>query len=154
MFDISFSNEPSRLQDEGWLGLPGVITIGDYSQSFVAPLVSWTRGDYERQWLQAAQRLLGSPRSVAGFVTQPLWFWWPAWRADDTIVLTEAWLGAPSHPALHAADGDPGAAPYHVLANEAPRWQDEDGREVSRWAVSVNDMREFVGRSAAARGPV
>ena len=78
MFDIEFICDEEEVSDEGWHALRGRITIGKFSEEFLATIQPWTRSQYECQWIEAAQRLLdGSDRTA--FFTSAFQFWWVMW---------------------------------------------------------------------------
>lgn len=81
MFDISFISEQPEIDDEGWVALLGRVTVGDETESFMASLEHWTREDYERQWQEAAQRLLDGEERTA-FFTSAFGFWLVMWQGE------------------------------------------------------------------------
>jgi hypothetical protein len=93
MFDIRFT---SASHDE--LTRQGRITLGSFSEIFVAPLGFWVASDYERQWCEAAERLArGEERS--GFFTMMydtnaanFLGWWPAWRIGNQVRVQNQFL--------------------------------------------------------------
>ena len=46
MFHIEFIDDEPELQEDGWLGLWGRITLGEYEERFLAPVGYWSRADY------------------------------------------------------------------------------------------------------------
>src|SRR5215813_867818 len=92
MFDIAFlENERTYIDEDGWSGLWGRIVLGEFSETFVSPVERWSRGDYQRQWIHGANRLLGGAAESA-FVEQAGRVWWTAWREGDSIVLQQRLL--------------------------------------------------------------
>ena len=48
----------------------------------------WGREDYERQWIEAARRLLdGADRT--GFFTAAMWRWWTMWLKGHEAIVHE-----------------------------------------------------------------
>jgi hypothetical protein len=76
MFDLAFAGSEPQRQEDGWDALQGKIVVGDYAETFLAPLSAWQRTDYEHHWIEAAIRLLrGADRTA--FITVAFQFWWP-----------------------------------------------------------------------------
>jgi hypothetical protein len=85
MFDIAFvQNEQPYHGEDGWTGLWGRIILGDFAERFVAPIGSWQREDYERQWIEGARRLVEGAQESA-FVAEAGRLWWVAWRQGQQI---------------------------------------------------------------------
>jgi len=144
MFDIEFiSDDPIFAAEEGWSGLWGRIWLGDIGERFVAPLVEWHRSDYEAQWIAGAQRLIDG-ESKSAFVVEAGRLLWTAWREDLDIHIQQRLLldeHCSSTWTASAAD-----LPYDLIG---PRESlTEDGSSISEWAVTLNDLREFVRRRA------
>jgi hypothetical protein len=146
MFDIEFIDPEPEPQDEGWLGLWGRITLGDYSERFIAPLGTWTKADYERQWIEAADRLVSGHERTA-FVTAPFRFWWTMWHEGEDVFVHEELLT----PERYAGPYD-GGVPYRLI--EERFTESEDGDQVSEWRVSFADILNFVERRASQYVPV
>lgn len=149
MFDLEFISDEPEPQDEGadaWLALRGRATLGDYKEEFLAPIGYWTRGDYERQWIAAARRLLtGADRT--GFFTQALRFWWVIWReGGDVFVHEQILVEDASFGPLDPAD------PYRQIGERYT--VSEDGEQVSEWRLEIADIEGFVERRAAQYVPV
>jgi hypothetical protein len=144
MFDIAFISDEPPFEDEEGTGLWGCTVLGDFSERFIAPLGWWEPADYERQWLDGAERLLRG-ESPSAFTVEAGWVWWTAWRegADvfvhqRTLVLDEM---APAWTAM------PDDLPYALIG---PRnTHSAEGTTVSQWRVSIDDVRDFVARRRA-----
>jgi hypothetical protein len=144
VFDIAFmTDKPVRLNvdEAGWDGLPGRTTLGAYTEEFLAPLGHWRRADYERQWVEAASRVL-APVARAAFFTAAFRFWWVMWREGEVIFVHEELLT----PERLAGVTDYGKAPYHLIEDRCTH--SEDGTPISEWQISANDVRAFVERQA------
>jgi hypothetical protein len=91
MFDIQLTDEAPPELDGGVSALYGSIEIGDFKEKFVVSLVEWTPERYERQWREAAKRLLeGFAKSafVTSFVSPRGSFyfvWWVCFRIRETV---------------------------------------------------------------------
>ncbi|MDQ3748253.1 MAG: hypothetical protein M3367_04430 [Acidobacteriota bacterium] len=89
MFAIEFVGKPQIEFNEP--AIRGRITLGDFSEEFVAPLVFWTLDDYRKQWRDAAERIVnGEARSCfAASMRESLddgaIFLWTAYKLADTV---------------------------------------------------------------------
>lgn len=146
MFDIEFINLEPEPQDEGWLGLWGCITLGDYNERFIAPLGTWAKADYERQWIEAAHRLVSGHERTA-FVIAPFRCWWTMWHEGEDVFVHEELLTTERY-----AGPYDGGVPYRLIEERCT--EAEDGDQVSEWRVSFADIREFVERRASQYVPV
>jgi len=100
MFSVEFIASPAI--ENGELCQRGRITLGDFSEQFISPIVFWKVADYERHWREAAQRLLGgTERScfVTAMYASPadgVIFMWPAYRRGEDVFLQHRLL-LPQH---------------------------------------------------------
>ena len=131
---------------DDWVALWGRITLGDHVEGFAAPIDFWRREDYERQWLEAARRLLGGSDRT-GFFTAVYWTWWTMWREGERVFVHEEII-------LEDRFAGPydGTAPYHIIRDRTTH--SEDGDEISTWEVALDDVRAYVKRREAAAFPV
>lgn len=136
MFDICFINADPERDDDGSLWLSGHIILIDHQERFLASLQTWSRKDYERQWLEAAARLLGAP-ARAGFFTVAFQFWWTMWREEERVLVREEFLTAERLSGV----SDWTRAPYQLIEE---RMSDGDQEEVSEWEIDAEDVREFL----------
>jgi hypothetical protein len=146
MFDIRFTSAPPEPLEAGGIGLWGELQLGADREGFLAPLALWQRADYERQWSEAAARLLGGATTSA-FVTVAWRSWWPMWRVGDRVRVHEQLLlgdvVAPLGP-----EPDVYRTPYELIA---PYPTDlSDGHRISTWDITLADIAAFTAR----RGPV
>lgn len=100
-FDIRFIRDDDESLEEflgpGARGLRGRITLGEYTEEFVALLDPWTRADYERHWREAARRMAeGADRTA--FFTSAFEFRWTMWREADRVYVQEHFLLADGFP--------------------------------------------------------
>ena len=148
MFDIAFIlNEPPYLDEDGRQGLWGRIVLGDFSERFVAPTRWWSRVEYERQWVDGANRLLAGARESA-FVEQAGRTWWIAWRESESVFVQQRLLVADEMaPARLAVVSE---LPYELVGDRETH--SEDGSPISQWLVGVDDVRAFVERRAKGLG--
>jgi hypothetical protein len=145
MFEIGFASSTPLLQDAGedeWLALPGRITVGDYWESFLAPVAFWSKADYERHWLHAAKRLVDGADRTALF-TSTFQFWWVMWRVEETVFVQEQLLLTDELPEPFTPDD-----PYRHIRDR--QHESEDGDPISEWQVVMADVRVFAARLSAA----
>ena len=141
MFSLEFIAGP--LAENGELSQRGRITLGDFSEQFISPLVFWTVADYERQWIEGARRIIdGGERSC--FVTamrespfSGVVFLWPVYRVGQDVYLQHR-LILPEH-----VNGsfDP-LDPYAQI--DRRETLSADGEQVSEWQVNLRDVARFV----------
>jgi CdiI N-terminal domain len=141
MFDIELIGNP-QLEFGEW-SARGSITLGEFSEQFVAPLVFWTADDYRRQWRKAAVRIL-SGHEHSCFVTamreSPLdgiIFLWPAYREGEVVYI--------QHKLLIQTTVIGRFDPSNLYAQVKERQtKSEDGAPISEWQVSVGDFARFL----------
>jgi hypothetical protein len=180
MFDISFTGELVRDEEEGETRHLGIMTLGQTTEGFDASLSFWSEGEYEKQWLEGAKRLL-EPGSRSAFITDmtnpttaSFIQWWPAWRVNDLIIFhcQTLFIGVKEgSEAYH-----PWAArfslenPYAAVANRDEGHTEECRKTgvcrrpkigarsdtkvdlcVSEWCVYLEEIREFMDRRTKNR---
>ncbi len=176
MFDLFFTGKVVRDEEEAVTQHLGTMTLGNIWEDFAASLSFWSECDYQRQWLEGAERLL-APGSRSAFITDmtdpaTAFFiqWWPAWRIDNLIVFhcRTLCIGAKQGDEAY----DPWAAkfslrnPYAAVADREQGHSEECGKTgicrrpkigsrsddadgdlcVMEWSVRVEEMREFIER--------
>jgi CdiI N-terminal domain len=141
MFSLKFIAGP--LAENGELSQRGRITLGDFSERFISPLVFWTPADYERQWIEGAQRIVDGAESSC-FVTamrespfSGVVFLWPAYRVGQNIYLQHR-LILPEHV---NASFDP-SDPYAQIGRRETL--SADGEQLSEWQIDLSDVARFV----------
>ena len=141
MFEIQFVTNPQI--EFGELSARGRITLGEFSEEFVAPLVFWTVDDYRRQWHEAAERILnGCEQScfVAAMRESPLdgaIFLWLAYKHGEAVYIQHKLL----LPELVKGGFDT-SNPYAQI--DERRIVSEEGEPISEWQVSVGDIARFL----------
>jgi hypothetical protein len=141
MFAIEFIGNPQI--EFGELAARGLITFGEFSEEFVAPLTFWTMDDYRRQWREAAGRILnGNERScfVAAMRVSPhdgAVFLWPAYRDGEAVHIQHKLL----LPEIVKGIFDT-SNPYAQISER--RTMTEGGEPISEWQVSVADIALFL----------
>ncbi len=138
MFDIALDHELETV--DGALFYRGQITIGDYTESFLAAGWLWTPERYENQWRAAVAAVLGSPGKSA-FVTSFTHpdahhnVIWPAWRMGDRVEIQNRLL-------LREIAGILDVDRIHEVVGEH-QLRSEDGEEISNWSLPVADLAAF-----------
>lgn len=144
MFDIAFMPGEPRFEDEEGTGLWGCTVMGGFSERFIAPLGFWRREDYERQWIDGAERLLRGA-SPSAFVVEAGRVWWTAWREGTDVFVHQRHLVLDEMaPAWTATPDD---LPYALIGPRQTRTA--EGTGISEWRVSLDDLRDFVARRRA-----
>lgn len=141
MFNIAFTDRDPEVEEDGSHSLWGRITLGPYHESFLSPVGTWQRSDYERQWIEAVERLLAGGDSTA-FMVQPLQGWWVMWRVGEAVYVHEQLL----LPERLAGYDDVHAVPYLLIGDHVTT--SDEAEPISEWRVSMDDIREFVERRA------
>jgi hypothetical protein len=144
LFNIEFTGTEPELQEEGWYGLLGRVTIDDHAEEFLASLALWTREQYEAHWLDAAARLVGGEERTA-FFTNAYQFWWAMWQDEGDIRVQEELLTADRLEQL-GKSWDINRVPYQLLNDY--RRTTEEGEGISEWRLRIDDLEMFlaVGR--------
>ena len=139
MFDIAFINDNPETSYDGRLVLRGRTILGTHSEEFLATLGPWQRAEYERHWIEAAQRLLaGSDRT--GFFTSAFQLWRTMWRQGSEVIVHERLLIE----ATLIVPWDPGN-PYEQIPDYS-NTLNEEGDSPSEWPLSIDDIKSFVDR--------
>lgn len=141
MFDIAFIPGEPPFEDEEGTGRWGCTVMGGFSERFVAPDGWWRPADYERQWIEGAERLLRG-ESPSAFVVEAGRIWWIAWREGADVFVHQRYLvEASMAPARTALPAD---LPYHLIGPRSTHTA--EGTRISEWRVSLDDVRDFVAR--------
>lgn len=139
-FGIAFTGETAADDD---LVAVGKITLGEDWELFHAPVHYWSAHDYEENWRAALKRLVDGEEisclitnmfeaKYSNFITT-----WPLYRIGDRV-----------HVQNRIIFRDELDRPF----DEAKPWLsvspretvNEDGREISEWVVSLEDVRQFL----------
>jgi hypothetical protein len=145
MFDICLTDEVVDELDHNVKAVYGKIQIGDFSETWVASLVSWDRTQYERHWAFAIHRILeGQKRSalITSFVQPPLsryLVWWPMFRDNETVYIHQQLLFFDQLAQPFSAE-DPWAS-IGERVHLSP-----DGSNISEWTLPIKDMEGYLRR--------
>ena len=135
-FSLSVAEDPS--QSHGETVLSGQFRFGENVERFNCSLVYWDRARYIAQWRAALGRILAghSESAIITSMHDPrdanYIFWWPMYADGKTVYFREHILFLSNcSPAFSEAN------PYFCIR---PRSTDDDGKRVSEWAVSFEDI--------------
>jgi hypothetical protein len=138
VFDIRVTTEvPDELDI-----MYGTIQIGDFNEMFTASLSDWAPEHYERQWQEAAQRLVDGELKSA-FVTSFLlpsnsfyFVWWPCYRSGETVYV---------HNQLRLYEQIQSPFCVEALYDYVPDREtvNEDGMKISEWQMPLEWVRAF-----------
>ena len=139
MFDIHLESQRVLHEDgEFWRGS---ITLGQYSEQFLAAAWLWPRTRYEEQWRGAASALVqGAARSA--FITSFSHpdahhnVIWPAWREGNRVHIQNRLLLREHLPAVL----DPERIEEFVGER---RVTSDEGEAISDWTVTLEEIRAF-----------
>jgi hypothetical protein len=145
-FDIRLSDEVPKEPEEGpFWALYGSIQIGEFEETFVASLLTWSPNRYEEQWREAAKRLVdGEPKSafVTSFVPpQPgdYFEWWKCYLCGEIVRVQNQLRFYDQLPSSFTAD-----ALYDFIPDR--KVFSEEGSPISEWEVPLQSIREFLER--------
>src|SRR3990167_9946853 len=95
-FSIEVISEKPK-EYSGLLVHTGEITMGDYKETFVMPLNSWTIGDYKQQWKEGLARIKTHDKScLVNFVqnmhANPMVVMWVLFKVKDIVYIGQRLL--------------------------------------------------------------
>jgi hypothetical protein len=141
VFALDFIRKPKI--EYGELVCAGRITLGDFSEEFISPLVFWKEDEYRKQWHQAAERIMGGYMQSC-FITamrkspfDGAIFMWPAYNAGKTVYVQQK-LVVPDtlKGTFNSLD------PYAQITER--QTLSEDGLSISEWNISIEDIARFL----------
>jgi hypothetical protein len=143
MFAIELQSQ--RKAEDGGSEALGRIVIGNFAETFRAPLGFWNESDYRRSWRQAFQVLNANPHTTSCLMTSMtdpdnsnFLVCWPMYREGEDVYIQNAILFLEEIKETF----DP-AAPWNCVGPR--RGVDEDGNKISEWITSMDSLREFFG---------
>ena len=119
----------------------GTITLGDFSEEFLAAAWLWDSERYKQQWRAAARALIAETDRSA-FVTSFIHpdahhnVIWPAWRVGRLVYVQNHLLLRANLPAVLDVDG------IHRFVGDR-QTSNEDGEPISEWMVTLDDVTAF-----------
>jgi hypothetical protein len=150
MFDISLTDASVPELDPGVTAVYGEIKIGDFSETFIASLVFWTRDRYERHWRAAIGKIVdGSERSAlitscVGPIHSSHLLWWPLYREKNSVYIQNQILFYDQLNKPFSAE-----RPWDCVRER--QTVNPEGKRVSEWVTHVDSLREFLQRTASSQ---
>ena len=148
MFEIELQSPQEAGYESG--GSPearGMIAIGDFTETFSAPLGLWVPSDCRNSWRRAFGVLDAEPRSASCLMTSMIdprssnfLVGWPMYREGEDVYVQNALIFLDDIREVF----DP-AEPWGWVG--ARRGTDEDGNKISEWVTSMDDLRGFFGQA-------
>ena len=143
MFDIYLTDEVVPESDGH--AVYGKIQIEDYSETFVASMVGWTRAQYEQHWREACQRLIrdGKESALISSNEEPSWseflVWWPLYRDGDVVYVRNE-LMIYAQLTEHFSIGNPWASiRKRKIVND-------EGLKISEWETTIQSIERYLER--------
>jgi CdiI N-terminal domain len=145
MFNIAFESAGAAPTD---VETVGKITIADHWETFTASHTVWDRTRYERQWREAADRVLaGHPgcfvidlASAQADYRGECWIAWP--EGNVAVIQNHLLVGSDGR---DFDPNDPNAFPSAV-----PQRLTQEGHRVSTWHVRLANVAAWRQRQASA----
>jgi len=143
-FSISFLDEPLEYPyDNATVAAAvGELVLGGHRENFRASLYLWSKLDYEAQWRNAIEALLGGIDKSALIVeyvgpeSSICLEWWPMYRLGDVIHIQDHLLFYDQLP-------EPFSLEKASSFIRDRRTVDEDGNPISEWNVSLSEVENF-----------
>lgn len=151
-FSISFCDTPlvHEYDDPLTPGAEGILLLGDWKESFLSSLYTWSKSDYERQWQHAITSLIDGDEKSA-LITEYIspeasshLVWWPLYREGGSIYVHNQILFY-----------DQLSKPFSLeeIAQFVAERQtvDGDGNLISEWNVTLEALIQFAAGFAGTR---
>ncbi|MDR3747961.1 MAG: hypothetical protein P4M04_07400 [Acidobacteriota bacterium] len=143
-FSIGFMKVPAECpyEDGSTEAARGLIVLGDSAEEFLANLGEWTQAKYREQWRGSIQSLLeGEGRAVlittfSNPSTASHLEWWALYREGEDVFVQNQLLFFDDI----EGEFDESRAVDFLRARETVT---EEGRPISEWSVSMEDLRMF-----------
>lgn len=142
MFNLQFTGRRVT-PGFGAAAVYGQIQIGEFRETFISSVVSWTTEDYERQWRTGVRQIVEGahlsalitsyvdPPSEAGLI------WWPLYRLGQTVFVRNQFLPADDVVAAFS--------PMEPWTCVRPRMKvNADGDEISEWETDVDSLSRWL----------
>jgi len=145
MFDICLSTEIVQDVDDGVSNaVYGSIAIGEFRETFIASLSTWSPTLYERQWQEAAQRLVNG-ESKSAFITFFVspgagnsFMWWPCYLSGEVIHVQNQLRFYDRLPRSFTIDA------LYDFVEDRKLVSDDGVTKLSEWQMPIEWMREFL----------
>jgi len=143
------SKKPKKVY--GLLAHTGEITIGDYKETFIMPLNSWTLEEYKQQWREGLERIKTHDTSclvnlIQNMDANPLIEMWVLYKVKDIIYIQQYLLNRE----IVKESNSPSLSNFNSktcyqfidprIVNESGHGITEDGEEVSEWHVNIKNL--------------
>ena len=140
-FEIAFTRLGDLWVPHKGKAAAGHIRIGDYLESFLAPLDRLSRMDYMEQWASALQHLVRFGKKSAlltsyrggNEVVGERWALYPV--GDRVLIQNQLILANIAGPRFNPRKAD-AAIPPHRSVNE-------EGRPISEWSITLGSLHAF-----------
>jgi hypothetical protein len=143
-FSIQVVSVPSPEEVEVGGGAVGRIVVREFAEGFPMDLTYWGVGQYCASWLKALRFLEGEDDATScliSSITDPensnLIFCWPLYRSGDIVYVQNSIIFIEDLDGGFVAD-----EPWRFV--EPRSTVDEDGREISEWQTTVDEVRDFL----------
>jgi hypothetical protein len=142
MFDICLTDEVLPEPDSH--AVYGTIQIEDYTETFAASLVRWTRAHYVRHWREACQRLIRGKESVLiSSYEEPSWseflVWWPLYPDGDMVYVRNELL-------IYAQLTEQFSIENPWASIRERKLVSDEGLKISEWNTTIQSIRDFLER--------
>ncbi|MBA4184366.1 MAG: hypothetical protein H0X49_10175 [Acidobacteria bacterium] len=142
MFNLKFISNKNFSPERNEEVALGEISLGNFTENFESSLSFWRIEDYEKQWIEAAKRIiefeqtafitdLDNPKT-SNFIT-----WWKAWKIEEEIFVQNQLLFLNQFPDLFDIKN-----PYKFIGNRTTKT--EDSEQISEWKISLEDIENFL----------
>jgi hypothetical protein len=143
-FSIEFLNGPLSYpyDDPTTAAATGLITLGDFKETFESSLYIWSKQDYLSQW-QSGLRMLLDGETKSALITEYTGMdesthlvWWTLYRDSNFVhVQNQLLFFDQLHKQFSLGDLSESVA--------SRRTTNEDGDQLSEWTVTLADIRRF-----------
>ena len=120
----------------------GEITLENFAEKFESSLSFWTISDYEKQWIEAAKRILKFDQTA--FITDldnpktsKFLTWWKAWKIEEKIFMQNQLLFL-----NQLSNSFDIKNPYKFIGDRTT--ETEDDEQISEWVISLEDIENFL----------
>lgn len=128
-------------------GNKGQISLGDTIETFIAVFDYWSAKEYEGQWKEAANTILGQ-EGVEAFFTNihspevaNYYSGWIALKTDDQVMFTEMLFLKDNHDLAELLNP---AIRQQILSEELNSIKSNDS--ISKWFVPLSSLKEYASK--------
>lgn len=118
----------------------GQITLGDFTEEILIPLDYWTVQDYQKQWLEAIERLKTNTKSCLVASIQdpkkaPYLNWWPMYKRGKKIYIQNHMLHGKDYLKKFGSEALTPKNCYKFIPYR--KTKTSSGLQVSEWEISL-----------------